>query len=130
MTNPINEMMESSLEKIRTMADSNTVIGQAITTPDGTTVIPISRVKFSFAGGGSEFTTKNSGDSKPYGGGAGAVADITPIAFLIAKDGNCRVLPIPMPASTSLDRVIEQVPDAVDKIWTFVQEKTGGKTED
>ena len=127
MTNPISDMMESSMEKIRAMADSNTVIGKPITTEDGTTVIPISRVKFSFAGGGSEFTTKYSGETRPYGGGAGAVADITPIAFLISKDGNCRVLPIPVPASTSVDRVIEQLPDAADKIWTFVQGKKKDK---
>lgn len=129
MTNPINDMMENSLEKIRTMADSNTVIGQPIITADGTTVIPISRVKISFAGGGSEFTTKHSDGSKPYGGGAGALADITPVAFLISKDSGCRVLPIPAPANNSVDRLIELLPDVADKLLSLIPEKNE-KTEE
>ena len=130
MSNPINEMMDTSMEKIRQMADANTVVGQPITTPDGTTVIPISRVKFSFAGGGSEFTTKNSAAGiKPYGGGTGANVTVTPVAFLISKDGGCRVLPIPEPASTSVDRVIELVPDLADKVWQLIQDKKAEKND-
>lgn len=129
MSNPINEMMDTSMEKIRQMADANTVVGQPIVTADGATIIPISRVKFSFAGGGSEFTTKNPGTAKPYGGGTGASVTVTPVAFLISKDGGCRVLPIPEPASTSVDRIIEQVPDLADKVWQFIQEKKAEKNE-
>lgn len=130
MSNPINEMMDTSMEKIRQMADANTVVGQPITTGDGTTVIPISRVKFSFAGGGSEFNAKNSAaGSKPYGGGTGATVTVTPVAFLISKDGTSRILPIPEPASTSVDRVIEMIPDIADKVWQFIQEKKAEKSD-
>ncbi len=126
MTNPIKEMMDTSMEKIRQMADANTVVGQPIVTSDGTTVIPISRVKYSFAGGGSEFNSKNAGQSKPYGGGTGATVSVTPVAFLISKGDTCRILPIPEPASTSVDRIIEQLPDVADKVWNFIQDKKAG----
>lgn len=129
MTNPINEMMDTSMEKIRQMADANTVVGQPIVTSDGTTVIPISRVKYSFAGGGSEFNSKNAGGSKPYGGGTGATVSVTPVAFLISKADSCRILPIPEPASTSVDRIIEQIPDIADKVWQLIQDKKAAKTE-
>lgn len=129
MNNPINEMIDTSMEKIRQMADANTVLGQPITTADGTTVIPISRVKYSFAGGGSEFNGKNGSDKKPYGGGTGATVCLTPVAFLISKDGSCRILPIPEPASTSVDRALELVPDIADKVWQFIQDKKAEKAE-
>ena len=129
MTNPINEMMDTSMEKLRQMADANTVIGEPVVTADGTTVIPISRVKFSYAGGGSEFNAKTTGASKPYGGGTGGTVSVTPVAFLISKGGSCRVLPIPEPASTSVDRIIELVPDLADKVWQFIQDKKAKKAE-
>ena len=129
MNNPINEMMDTSMEKIRQMADANTVMGQPIVTADGTTVIPISRIKYSFAGGGSEFNGKNVGDKKPYGGGTGGTVSVTPVAFLISKEGSCRILPIPEPASTSVDRVIELIPDIADKVWQYMQDKKAEKAE-
>ena len=123
MDNPISNMMDASLESIRKTADANTVIGDPITTPDGTTVIPVSRIKLGFAGGGSEFNGKNAGESKPYGAGTGASVTVTPVAFLIFREGSCRVLPIPEPAANSVDRLIEQIPDAVDKIAALWNER-------
>lgn len=123
MDNPINSMMDASLESIRKTADANTVIGDPIVTADGTTVIPVSRIKIGFAGGGSEFSGKHAGESKPYGAGTGASISVTPVAFLIFREGNCRVLPIPEPASNSVDRLIEQIPDAVDKISAMWNER-------
>ena len=116
MDNPISNMMDASLESIRKTADANTVIGDPIVTQDGTTVIPVSRIKLGFAGGGSEFSGKHAGEPKPYGAGTGASITVTPVAFLIFREGNSRVLPIPEPAANSVDRLIEMVPDAVDKI--------------
>ena len=129
MSNPINEMMDTSMEKIRQMADANTVVGQPIVTADGTTVIPISRVKYSFAGGGSEFNAKTAGSTNPYGGGTGGSVSVTPVAFLISKEGTCRILPIPEPATNSLERAIEQFPEIADKIWQLIQEKKAEKAE-
>ena len=125
MDNPINNMMDASLESIRKTADANTVIGDPIVTADGTTVIPISRIKIGFAGGGSEFSGKHAGESKPYGAGTGASISVTPVAFLIFREGSCRVLPIPEPASNSVDRLIEQIPDAVDNIAAMWNERKG-----
>lgn len=130
MSNPINAMMDTSMEKIRQMADANTVVGQPIVTADGTTVIPISRVKYSFAGGGSEFNSKNAGESKPYGGGTGGSVSVTPVAFLISKDGSCRILPVPEPATNSLERAIEQFPDIADKVMQLIAEKKAAKAAD
>lgn len=130
MNNPINEMLETSMEKLRKMIDVNTVMGQPITTLDGTTVIPITRVKYSFAGGGSEFSGKHAGEGKPYGGGTGGTVSVTPVAFLICKDGSSRILPIPEPASSTADRIIELVPDVADKVWQYIQEKKAEKTEE
>ena len=130
MSNPINAMMDTSMEKIRQMADANTVMGQPVVTADGTTVIPISRVKYAFAGGGSEFAAKNAGESKPYGGGTGGSVSVTPVAFLISKEGSCRILPVPEPATNSLERAIEQFPDIADKVMQLIQEKKAAKAAD
>lgn len=129
MTTPLSQMMDSSMENIRKLVDANTVVGDPITTPDGTTVVPISRIKLGYAGGGSEFNGKNAADSKPYGGGTGASVSVTPVAFLVLKESGCRVLPIPEPASSTVDRLIELIPDIADKVWTLIQEKKA-KTEE
>ena len=129
MSNPISQLLDSSLENIRKMVDANTVVGNPITTPDGTTVLPISRIKVGYAGGGSEFTTKNASASNPYGGGTGASVSVTPFAFLICKESGCRVLPIPEPASSTADRIIELIPDLADKVWTLIEEKKASKGE-
>lgn len=127
MSNPISDMMGTSMENIRQMVDANTVMGQPVVTADGTTVIPISRVKFAFAGGGSEFNSKNAGDQKPYGGGTGGSVSVTPVAFLISKEGSCRILPVPEPATNSLERAIEQFPDIADKVMQLISEKKAAK---
>ena len=120
MSNPISEIMDLSMDNIRKISDANTVVGQPIVCQDGTTVIPISRVRIGFAGGGSEFSIKNSGGNLPYGAGSGASVSITPIAFLVSKEGACRILPIPEPASSSVDRIIELVPDIADQVQHFI----------
>ena len=129
MSNPISQMLDSSMENIRKMVDANTVVGNPITTPDGTTVLPIARIKLGYAGGGSEFTTKNASSSNPYGGGTGASVSVTPVAFLICKESGCRVLPIPEPASSTADRIIELIPDIADKVWKLIEEKKASKEE-
>jgi sporulation protein YtfJ len=129
MSHNLPNMLENTIAKIREMLDVNSVIGTPITTADGTTVVPISRVKVGFAGGGSEFNGKNATDSKPYGGGTGASVSVTPVAFLILKESGCRVLPIPEPASSTVDRIVELVPDLADKVWQFIQEKKAKSDE-
>ena len=118
-------LMDSTLSKIREMTDSNAIVGEPITTPDGVTVIPISRMSFGFGSGGTDYgktTTK-------VGGGAGAGVKIDPVAFLVVKDGTTRVIPVGIPAATTADRVIELVPELIDRVEAFLAKKKEEKAE-
>ena len=128
----VNGLMAETMEKIRSMVDVNTIIGDPIVTHDGTTLIPISKVTFGFGSGGSDFKPRNSSDSAPlcFGGGGGAGVSISPVAFLIVSEGNARILPVNMPANNSTDRLIEMIPDAVNGIQNFVSNRRGKKTEE
>ena len=123
----VNGLMAETMEKIRSMVDVNTIIGDPIVTHDGTTLIPISKVTFGFGSGGSDFKSRNSSDTAPlcFGGGGGAGVSISPVAFLIVSEGNARILPVNMPADNSTDRLIEMIPDAVNGIQNFVSNRRG-----
>ena len=120
---PLSDLMDASLAKIREMVNSNTVVGQPITTPDGVTIIPVTKVSIGYGSGGSDFAMSSKQPDNCFGGGAGGSVKITPIAFLIIRDGNVRMLPVAEPASTSMDRLIEQVPDLLDRIDAWRAEK-------
>ena len=125
MSQTLPNMMDKTIAKIREMVDVNSVIGQPITTPDGVTIIPISKVSVGFGGGGSDFVSKNvNKQENPFGGGAGGGVKVTPVAFLIVKDGNVRMLPVATPANTTADRLVEQIPDALDKFAAFLDSRT------
>ncbi len=130
MSQTIPNMLENAIAKIREMVDVNSVIGDPITTVDGVTIIPVSKVSVGFAGGGSDFVSKNMNKQEnPFGGGAGGGVKVTPVAFLIVKDGNVRMLPVATPANTTADRLVEQIPDTLDKISAFIDSHTGKKGE-
>jgi sporulation protein YtfJ len=117
-------MLENTINKIREMVDSNSVVGEPITTADGVTIIPISKISIGLGGGGSDFVSKNvNRQENPFGGGVGAGVKVTPVAFLIVKEGNVRMLPVAAPASTTADRLVEMVPDTLDKIAAFIDKK-------
>ena len=123
---PLSDMMQESMAKVREMVDTNTIVGQPITTPDGVTLIPISRVSFGFGGGGGEFGNKKEAEPDPnIGGGVGAGVKIEPVAFLIVKDSLVRVMPVAVPAVSTVDRIVEMVPDMVDKVAGFISKKDG-----
>lgn len=123
-------MMNDTMSKVREMIGANAIVGDPITTPDGVTIIPISKVSFGFAGGGSDFVPKTASPSgNPFGGGTGMGVHITPIAFLICKGENVRMTPIAVPADSSLDRIIEQVPDLIDKIAAMLEARKQKKAE-
>ncbi|MGM9677212.1 MAG: GerW family sporulation protein [Butyricicoccus sp.] len=128
----VNGLMAETMEKIRSMVDVNTIIGDPIVTHDGTTLIPISKVTFGFGSAGSDFKPRNSSDTAPlcFGGGGGAGVSISPVAFLIVSEGNARILPVNMPADNSTDRLIEMIPDAVNGIQNFVSNRRSKKTEE
>ena len=126
MSQNASNILENAIAKIREMVDVNSVIGNPITTPDGVTIIPVSKVSVGFGGGGSDFVSKNLNklDNHPFGGGAGGGVKVTPVAFLIIKDGNVRMLPVAAPANTTADRLVEMIPDTLDKVSAFINSHT------
>ena len=130
MSQNLPNMLDNAIAKIRELVDVNSVIGDPIVTADGVTIIPVSKVSVGFGGGGSDFVSKNANNAKdPFGGGVGAGVRVTPIAFLIVKDGNVRMLPVATPANTTADRLVEMVPDTLDKIAAFVDSRMDHKSE-
>jgi sporulation protein YtfJ len=125
MSQSLPNMLENTIAKIRDMVDVNSVIGDPITTPDGVTIIPVSKVSVGFGGGGSDYVSRNvNKHENPFGGGAGGGVKVTPIAFLIVKEGSVRMLPVATPPNTTADRIVEQVPDVLDKIAAFIDSRT------
>ena len=122
----IGSLMEVTMQKIHEMVDVNTVVGAPITTPDGITIIPVSRVSYAFASGGSDFRVKE----KPgFGGGNGAGVKIEPIGFLVVKEGNVRMVSITPPASNSIDRIIEKAPELMDTVEKLLKKRGAEETE-
>ena len=122
MSQKLPNMLENTIQKIREMVDVNSVIGEPIQTPDGVTIIPVSRVSVGFGGGGSDFTGKPGSDSA-FGGGVGGGVKVTPICFLIVKDGNVRMMSIPEPVNSTADRIVEMVPDTLEKLTAYLDGK-------
>lgn len=121
MNHPVSEMLSNSMTKIREMVDANTVIGDPITTPQGITLIPVSKISCGYAGGGTDFNSKNPERENPFGGGNGCAVKITPVAFLVVKGDNVRMLPVSETPSSSVERLIELVPDLVDKLSSLLK---------
>lgn len=130
MSEKLPNMLDSTIEKIHQMVDVNSVVGDPVVTTDGVTIIPVSKVSIGFGGGGSDFVNKNAtGGQNPFGGGVGAGVKMTPIAFLVVKEGSVRMLPVAAPANTTADRLVEMVPDTLDKIAAFVDSRFPNKSE-
>ena len=118
--NRINEVMDTTISKIRELADANTIMGSPIYTPDGITLVPISRISLGFGGGGIELNQKNSSGNRPFGGGNATGVKIDPIGFLVIKDGTIRMINVTPPASTTVDRLIDMVPQVMDRVDEFI----------
>ena len=129
MSQNLPNMLESTVAKIREMVNANTVVGEPITTGD-VTIIPISKISIGLGGGGSDFATKNTSDANGFGGGVGAGVKVTPVAFMIIKDGNVRMLPVAVPANTTADRIVELVPETLDKITNFIESRLEKKEKE
>ncbi len=110
---PIEGLMGVTMQKIKEMVDVNTIIGEPVLTPDGTTIIPVSKVSFGFASGGTDLPTRQ--PKQTFGGGGGAGITLQPLAFLVVKDGDVKLLQIAT-ASNTADKVVNTVPDIIDKI--------------
>ncbi|WP_248925374.1 GerW family sporulation protein [Paenibacillus hamazuiensis] len=138
---PIQGLMKTAMENIKEMVDVNTIVGDPVETPDGSVILPISKVGFGFAAGGSEFVTdepqtgQNNGKndahnavvSLPFGGGSGGGVSITPIAFLVVGQQGVKVVPLDNQTHI-LERLIDSAPAVVDKIQSMIKGNKAGAT--
>ena len=113
-------LLNVSLENIKGLVDSNSIIGSPITTPDGATIIPVSKVSFGFASGGSDFPTTSPKDM--FGGGSGGGVTISPVAFLVIKGDSVRMIQVADKDSIS-ERIANMVPDAIDTVSSLISSK-------
>lgn len=141
---PIEGLMQAAMTSIKDMVDVNTIIGDPIETNNSIVIIPISKVCFGFASGGSEFNEETIEEYKmkekeeeiqyklPFGGGSGAGVSINPVAFLVVQEGTVKLLPVNH--SSAIDKLLDYVPDLFEKvnkiITSSVKEKYKGKLEE
>ena len=123
---PVEGLMGTTVEKIRQMVDVNTIIGEPIKLDENITIIPVSKVAYGFASGGSDLPTKN--PSELFGGAGGAGVTITPIAFVVISDGDVRLMHIATSDNTA-DRIVNLVPEMVDKVSDMVNKNKKAKSE-
>ena len=124
MDSNIGNLMDVTMTKIREMVDVDTVVGSPFNTPDGITIIPVSKVSYAFGGGGGDYPVKEKGG---FGGGSGAGVKIDPIGFLVVKDGSVRMLNITPPAANTVDRVIEKAPELIDMVEDLINKQAEKK---
>ena len=114
MEHPIGSLMDTTMEKIKEMIDVNTIIGEPITSPDGTLIIPVSKVSYGFAAGGSDLPTKKE-NKDCFGGGSGAGVTIQPVAFLTVYQGDVRLVSVDREEGTG-DKLVNMIPDVLKKV--------------
>ncbi len=139
MSHPIEGLMTTAMESIKDMVDVNTIIGDAVQAPDGTVIIPVSKVSFGFAAGGGEYAKccstkapseeedgyRTSSDKHPFAGGSGAGVSINPVGFMVVGKDQIRLMPIGM--NTTVDKIIDLVPDLIKKFEELVCNKVHDK---
>lgn len=116
---PINKIMEGTIEKMRSMVDTSTIIGEPIVTGD-VTLIPVSKVSYGFGSGGTDLPSKQS--SELFGGGSGGGMSISPVAFIVIENGKCRMMQISNYTS-SADRAIAMIPELVDRVTELLKKE-------
>ena len=121
-------MMAETIQKIRETVDANTVVGEPIRAGD-VVLIPVSRISFGFATGASEFGGKapKAPGENPFGGGGGAGVKVDPVCFLAVSGTSVKVLPVEMPPLTGMDKVVDMIPDAVNRISGIIEKRKGGE---
>ena len=123
-TNTLKDLMTSTIEQVKDVMGTDTVVGDPITTPDGITLIPISKISVAFVGGGVEFGKPATHDGpRPYGGGNSTGVKVEPTGFLVVKEGVVRMINVTPPASTTVDRIIDLVPQVMDRVDEFISKQ-------
>ena len=126
MAHYLGELTESNMKNLQALIDSNSVIGKEIITPDGTVILPVSKVSFGFGSGGGDLPATQ---KDLFGGGTGGGVSITPLAFLIVKNGDVKLLQVQSYNNTA-DRVVGMVPDVVDKVSDLISGSKKEKAEE
>lgn len=112
---PMKNVFDDLLSKLKDLVSSETIVGEPIVMPDGTSIIPVSKAVFGFASGGAEFDSKKREDVSHFGGGSGAGLTVTPVCFLVVKDGNVKMLQVAEHVS-GVERTIAQAPELIAQI--------------
>ena len=115
MSNSVSEMLENTIKIIKTMIDVNSVVGEPIKIDDGTVIVPVAKISYGFAGGGSDAVSKHSSSDKNFAGGIGGGSSVKAEAFLVITNGNVRIIPVDGNVSTA-DKIVDMVPGMVDKV--------------
>ena len=115
-----NGILRTTIEKVRDLVDVSTIIGEPIILPDGLTIIPVSKVTYGFASGGSDFPSKN--NVELFGGAGGAGITINPVAFLVVKDGDVTIKHI-VSGDNAVERAVSLVPEMFDKVANLAKKK-------
>ena len=130
MSEHVNQFMDTTVEKIKKMVDSSTVVGQPIHCGENITILPVSKITYGFASGGSDFASKNTAKDL-FGGGSGAGVTVSPVTFLVIQNGEVKMMPIAPPAGNTGDRAIDALPALVDKVSALFQKnKSEAKPEE
>ena len=118
---PINNLMSTVMENIKGMIDVDTVIGEPVERSNGTMIIPISKVGFGFAAGGSDIPAQGTAE-KSFGGGSGAGVSISPVGFLVVTPDQIKMVPVSS-GSTPVDKIIDYIPVAINKVNDIITKK-------
>lgn len=127
MEHPIGNLMDTTMNKIKEMVDVNTIVGEPIISPDGTLIIPVSKVSYGFAAGGSDLPTKKE-NKDCFGGGSGAGVTIQPVAFLVVYKGDVKLIPVDKFDGAS-DRVVSMIPEVIDKVKDIFKKDKSKKAQ-
>ena len=126
MEKSANGILKTTIEKVRDLVDVSTIIGEPINLPDGLTIIPVSKVTYGFASGGSDFPSKN--NVELFGGAGGAGITINPVAFLVVKDGDVTIKHI-VSGDNAVERAVSLVPEMFDKVANLAKKKDDKSAE-
>jgi sporulation protein YtfJ len=130
---PIEALMKTAMESIKEMVDVNTIVGDAVETPDGTVIIPITRVSCGFAAGGGEFgavgkdNNQNNGKTHPFGGGSGAGVSVQPVGFLVVCNNQVRLIPVD--GNAVIDRIIDVAPQFISQVQDMFSSHKPNKSQ-
>lgn len=128
MSQNINSIMNDTVDKIRSMASVDTIIGDPVDLGDGIKAIPVSKVSYGFASGGSDIPTAKT-NKEVFGGGGGAGMTVTPVAFLVVQNGNVKIMSVDN-HPTSIDKAVELIPDMFDRIVSAIDKSKKNKADD